>query len=289
MIRALALLALAACSKDSTETVATTGSARRAIDAPSKGAELMATFEPMVEKLCACKDRRCAKPLSDAFEAAMQREIPLVQNEAGVGAALGQLAMKAQSCTWTTLYIAEMPSEPIVVTTNADEMITYAYKTLATERSAIVDISIDYVQADGTVPPKYGRVTIPTGRRKPPAPADDPDRPIGAPISETPLPTDEDTTRLQCAVFVWAGATPAITTMGCRTDRSIPRPRCRVTEIWARAIKDQAPATGLAKLSVYPASGSAEQYWGFQITDTARKVQFSRYYNDDCATAVERE
>src|SRR5207237_1246054 len=100
------------------------------------------------------------------------------------------LSTRYAECAQKAMGIAagsgEASTPPAEAITNADRLIKATYDTLGPY--AVQKITISYVRADGTIDPTYGEADVELGRPKPPDPADDPDRPIGAPVSQTPAP-----------------------------------------------------------------------------------------------------
>lgn len=143
-------------------------------------------------------------------------------------------------------------------------------------------LEIRYARADGALDAEYGGMSV--DFRVPPAPpADDPKRPIGAPLP--PPPSGQ--TSMDCPSFsVEHGRIVEGTTL-CMGFQRLAPPRCTVAQVWARAIADQAPKAALASLDLHE-SGEDAQAWEFAISDPPRNIDFKHTYPDDCEAVVER-
>jgi hypothetical protein len=145
-----------------------------------------------------------------------------------------------------------------------------------------------YIDAKGQVDRTYGRIDVTYGRLKPPDPADDPKRPIGAPV-ETP-PLDPAVSANTCPHHIWKAGVRERENAYCLAQHALERPRCRVVDIWQKAIKMGDPAQGLAKLALVPTDVAHDQpqHWTFNIDDEPRKIHAAHEFPDDCKPIVEK-
>ena len=154
-------------------------------------------------------------------------------------------------------------------------------------------LEVDYVQTDGTLDATHGRIRIETRKPKPPKPADDPNRPTGAPEPGDPMlgmMMDNCPSQYWSPRSGWAEQRDSCLSFG---DEPVGQPRCTVAAILEHARVDGAPS-GLARVNVewtYMIDGSVVRgwKWSFSITDDARDISFRREYDDrSCSIAVER-
>jgi len=180
--------------------------------------------------------------------------------------------------------------------TNVDEMLKRSFDVLGDEYFA-ADLDIDYVRADGTLDAAYGELTIETGKRprpKPPKPADDPNRPVGAPEPHDNSQHEEMMVMVmaKCPHITWKnGAIDVQREASCSMFRShmLKRPRCTIAGILAAARDAGAPQNALAKISFEVGFGDeAVQTWRFSIDDNPRDIHFRHEGKDDCEAIVEK-
>ncbi|MFN0253640.1 MAG: hypothetical protein ACKV2T_42625 [Kofleriaceae bacterium] len=144
-----------------------------------------------------------------------------------------------------------------------------------------VQVTIDYVRPDGMIDPAYGVVEVAFGSASADrAPADDPNRPTGAPVT-TPAKPPPPTT---CSRLIWRAGTWSSARLSCGT--KVFEVRCTVPIIWERAIAKGAPRDAVAKLSISMFARSAPQ-WTFRIEDSVRGVSFRDTFDDDCGLVAE--
>ncbi len=180
----------------------------------------------------------------------------------------------------------EAPEPARGVATAADQLIRdgLARSDAGTQLRYLV---ASYVHADGTIDTTYGELVMQFERDT--RPADDPNRPIGAPVRE---PADH--THDSCAAPSWKAGAWTVSHTSCRPmhmsgrDPMVP-PHCPLAEIWRRAIGDGAPPTALAVLTLVTAGAHAPQGWQLAVDDSPRGIHFSHRYADDCAVHVEAE
>jgi len=184
------------------------------------------------------------------------------------------------------------PAPPPV--SSVDEMIRASYGQLGKDHF-VSKVTVEYVRADGTLDPKYGEVTVETGKRrrpKPPKPADDPNRPIGAPEPVAPVENDYmDVVMAKCPRITWSKGTMRRDESSCSmfASRELARPRCTVFEILAKAATAGAPANALAKIEFSTGYGEpAGQSWQLSIDDNPRDIHFRHDGTDDCAPIAEK-
>lgn len=185
------------------------------------------------------------------------------------------------------------PPSPV---TSVDEMLKRSFEALGDEYFA-ADIEINYVRADGTLDPTYGEVTVETGKQprpKPPRPADDPSRPVGAP--EPPDNAEREAmmemVMAKCPHITWKNGAVLVRRDGsCSMFRSrkLQRPRCTVVGILAAARDAGAPANALAKISFEADFGDdGVQSWSLSIDDNPRDIHFKHAGKDDCEPIMEK-
>lgn len=88
--------------------------------------------------------------------------------------------------------------------------------------------------------------------------------------------------------FTWDAAGRRRSALGYNLRATVLRPpRCRVRQLWQRAITSGAPETALAVVELVAAEAGRPQHWVFSITDVPRQVFFRLEVPDDCPIAVE--
>ena len=178
---------------------------------------------------------------------------------------------------------------------NVDEMIRASYGQLGADHF-VAKVTIEYVRADGTLDPTYGEVTLETGKRrppKPPKPADDPNRPIGAPEPVVPIENDYmDYVMAKCPRISWSKGemrTERESSCSMFASRELLSPRCTVFEILAKAAAAGAPANALAKIEFSTTFGEPTgQSWSLSIDDNPRDIHFRQEGTDECAPIAEK-
>ena len=258
----------------------------------SKLEGLHARFAEFTDRICSCKDKACADKVHDDMtawskdvSAQVKRENPSeaeMKRLEAVGRRYAECTSKLYAATGQVPTAAPpaigMTDEKI---TNADRLIKLTYDELGLGYR-VSKLRLAYVRADGTLDPQYGEVDIELGKPEPPEPADDPDRPIGAPVPAA-APTYDMMAR--CPAYRWKA--------GVRTNREtsclmfgdgIARPKCSVREVWKRAIDKGAPEKALAVLQL---SGPPMQSWKLSIDDDPRDIHFSIDVEDTCEPTLE--
>ena len=254
----------------------------------------IAEFAEFADRMCACKDQACADRLqedmtkwSQELAAKSAPEKPSAADAKRMqenGAKYAACYSKATGGGQPTIRAAEpTPPAPSEKITNADRLIKFSYDNLG--GLAVSKLLISYVRADGTIDEKYGEAIVDLGKPKPPDPADDPNRPIGAPVIQTAPVIDEDVSA-RCPVYTWkAGVRTSEDTTCIMSDQGLARPKCSVVEVWKRAVDKGAPKQGLAVMELR--SGSP-QSWHFSIDDEPRSIHFSLDVDDTCAPTLEK-
>jgi hypothetical protein len=150
-------------------------------------------------------------------------------------------------------------------------------------------LEVRYVRADGSMDPTYGELIVTFDAPTPTAVADDPARPIGAPVPE-PVTVKPRRAGSRCPRLVWKPSGWASTLHFCTQGEQLVGPRCAVTEIWARAVAKGAPKDALAVLEIQGPDPryNLTQRWQFRITDRPRKVDVRHLFADDCTPVVEK-
>jgi hypothetical protein len=177
------------------------------------------------------------------------------------------------------------PPAPVKVT-DADQILKQAFELVQTGH-VVAELGVSYVRADGTLDPTYGTADVRLARYKPPAPADDPARPLGAPV---PVDTSAAEINGSCPKYSWKQGVRTDTTTFCSTPGAgLSKPSCSIVEVWKRAIDAGAPAHGLAVLTLNGTGpGIPVQYWSFAIDDGPRNVHFSHSVQDTCEPTLEK-
>ncbi|HEX3759852.1 MAG TPA: hypothetical protein VHW23_14155, partial [Kofleriaceae bacterium] len=182
----------------------------------------------------------------------------------------------------------------------ADAVIQRAFDR-ANDTFAVSDLTLEYVRQDGTLDPTYGHAQIQFGHRPhpPPPPADDPRRPIGAPVPP-PAAVQESLFDHQddCPRVTWEPGHFESVAGGSSCGQLIPpirgplgHPHCGVREIWKRAIAKGAPAEALARLALETdmlADDHTRPVWKFTIEDAPRGIHIEETIADDCEPVVEK-
>lgn len=169
----------------------------------------------------------------------------------------------------------------------------------ASDTFAVSDVVLEYVRQDGTLDPTYGHAQFKFGHRPhpPPPPADDPKRPIGAPIPPSPPAVSLFERSEDCPRVTWESGQLDDEAGGISCEQFMPpirmplsHPRCTVREIWKRAIAKGAPAEALARLQAEGdmLSDDARQVWKFAIEDAPRGIHIEETFADDCNPVVEQ-
>lgn len=268
-------------------------------------AQAMAKMAEAMDKMCACKDHACAQKVQEemtrwaqdiARRAGDRRPEPMSEEDqqryTATTMQMAECAQKAYSPELTRpdagvpRVDAAPPVEqadaapPVEKITNADRLIKLTFDSLGD--LALKKLVISYVRADGTIDDTYGTADVELGIPKPPDPADDPDRPIGAPVPAA-RPAYDGVQR--CPSFAWRrGVRNEDTTSCLMLDAGLARPKCSVVEVWKRAIDKGAPEKALAVLEL---RGPPDQSWKLRIDDAPRGIHFAIDVPDTCAPTLE--
>ena len=247
--------------------------------------DIISTVRTFSERACACTTKACAERVLQAFERFDWRADSAPPSKAE-RALLEELETTVTECvrkasappTVDSEGLAMPPSKPIH---DADAIVRHTYSGLG--KYVVSAIQLDYVRATGELDPKYGKATFVLGIARPPDPAEDPDRPLGAPIVDAAPPPDVSSD--QCPIYQWTKGARATIKRACELTTAITRPKCSVVEVWRRAIAGKAPAEGLAKLTFQATPSPA---WTFAIDDAPRKVKVRQTIADTCEPTIER-
>ncbi|MEO8703358.1 MAG: hypothetical protein ABI867_25145 [Kofleriaceae bacterium] len=287
MTRAAALLlALAGCgSKDTPPDTA------------------LATMTELADQMCACKDTACATEVNAALQrwgADMARTTKPAADKPDPARAKAMItATERMAQCLTKLSIAAMPTptpeptppRPDDTVADLPELpkaplavaaLVQSARAAATKREAhlvVARLELAYVRADGTLDPKYGELVI---EFRAGSDSDDSRRPIGAPVPEPVALPDDCPTWTVHEVGGWI-----VEHHGCTPEVELPPARCSVQQIFARAIKDGAPAAALAGMKLV-LDGTSPAVWKFSVVDAPRRIDFQRVYRDDCTPIIER-
>jgi len=259
----------------------------------SETGEALATFRAYQEQMCACRDKTCADRVTADLqrwsdEMARNEREPAPPDETQLKQ-LQEVGTKLGECLTKLMGQGDAPAPPLVPGTkvrNADEILKRTYDELA--GASVTEIQLSYVRADGAVDPTYGVAQIQIGRAKRVTPADDPSRPIGAPVPVDRAAVDD--MRAHCPRYTWKDGARAESEGSCISIGTIERPRCSVVEVWKQAIEHGAPAQALAVLALAPANPiiNDTQTWSFRVDDAPRDIHFSLDVPDVCAPTLEK-
>jgi hypothetical protein len=177
---------------------------------------------------------------------------------------------------------------------SVDEMIKRTFAKYGREY-VISDLDIQYVRPDGTLDPSYGKVDIETTVRlepDPPPPADDPNRPVGAPEPDRGRRRDPYLARAmaKCPDIQWTSAGMRVTPeASCSImPREVLQPRCTVVGILALARDGGAPPNALGRIQFGQDVIDNGQTWTFTVDDNPRDIHFRLEGKDDCAPIMEK-
>lgn len=252
--------------------------------------DLLAKFAEFRDRMCACQDKSCVDKVQDDLtrwtsEAAKQPGRDVADYE--LAKQIAEVTKEFTDCQTRANAVmggeAPLPAEPIF---DADRIVKLTYEQKGSY--VVSELSIWYVDAQANVDATYGRLETELGRVKPPDPADDPKRPIGAPV--TPRPVDPAIIASDCPHYTWQAGKRDRRDTGCLAIHVLERPRCSVRQVWQRAITDGAPAKGLASIQLEGTDAAADkpQQWRFSIEDVPRGIHFDKEYRDDCQPIVEK-
>ncbi len=245
------------------------------------------------DKMCACKDKACANKVQDemnawAAEMTSRNEQPARPDERtmkemqDIGTRYGECLAKAFGGETALPAPPPGPGTPLL----ADVLAKQTFDEAGT--TAIVTLlRFSYVREDGVIDPTYGTAEVHLGKPTRKKAADDPNRPIGAPVPVDPAVLDDVLAR--CPVYEWKGGVRTAGEGSCMSIGELARPHCSVVEVWKQAIEEGAPAKGLAilELSASPAAGEP-QSWTFTIDDEPRAIHFSKPVPDVCDPTLEK-
>jgi hypothetical protein len=267
---------------------AATACKRRSGDGPDEGINAMVRFADL---MCGCRDKACADKVQDemtrwASQQAKQASPSDKISESEVKT-LQEVMTRYSECMTKVMAGDVAPagtgSGGATIALDVTAVLRQVRDRVAKtgRKLEMSKLEIAYARADGMLDAEYGTLAI--DYRVPPAPpADDPKRPIGAPLP--PPPTGQ--TSMDCPSFsVEQGRIVEGKTL-CMGFQSLTPPRCTVAQVWARAIADQAPKAALASLELHESDGA--QSWSFAISDPPRNIDFKHLYPDDCVAVVER-
>jgi hypothetical protein len=276
VIRGLALIAaLAGCKKPSDKSE----------DRPDP----VVAMTELATAMCECTGKKCA----DDVHQQLQRwgSTVTVGQSPKDPAKMAEQTNKFAQC-YTTIQLKELsppaaperplPELPASLHVGKLVVAARAQAEKRDKRLVVSRLEIQYARADGTLDPTHGSLEIEFRAR--PERADDPGRPIGAPVpSPAEIPDD-------CPSWTVAQSTGWVElTHDCTANRELPPAKCSVEQVFARAIKEAAPAAALATLSLE--LGSDEKYtpyWTFAIVDQPRKIDIHKSYTDDCQPVIEK-
>jgi hypothetical protein len=258
-------------------------------------ARVLREFTDFRDKACACKDPACAEKVQEDFQRWAEEQAKNASNAPRntypeMAKQMAEAATQFQECITKAKgdappadKPATVPPPPAEKVFDAERIIRLAFEQRGTY---VVDhLELAYVDARGQLDAKYGRAEIGYGREKPPDPADDPKRPIGAPVEAAPI----DTTIMsaECPKLTWVGGQRTQEVKICLAMTAFARPRCSVPQLWKQAIAIDAPPQALASLQLVASEGKA-QYWVFEIEDAPRGIHIRHELADTCQPIVEK-
>jgi len=253
----------------------------------SAGADpsIIAKMTEFRDVMCACADQACADQVQakvTTWGEQMTKQFGDVKPDPELVKAASEIMTRYSECFAKLTPPKPPPKSPLK---QVDALVKIARDHAAkhTKHLVMSKLEATYIRADGTLDPEYGGLEVEFKMRPGPA-ADDPKRPIGAPVK---APSDGQTDS-DCPHWTTrSGAWEAGTTY-CMPTYELGPARCSVPQVWARAIRDQAPAAGLASLSLQQLENTTRTQWMFSITDAPRGIDFHRTYPDDCEPVVEQ-
>lgn len=177
---------------------------------------------------------------------------------------------------------ASNPAMPLA----ADKLVAQAFEDARSRGNTVTKLQLSYVREDGVLDPAYGTAEAQLGAPKRKTPADDPNRPIGAPVPSDPQMSED--LAATCPTYTWERGARTETTGSCLAFGVIERPRCSVLELWKQALEAGAPGKALAVIALYPATQSQPQTWTFTIEDGPRDIHFQKTIPDTCDPTLEK-
>lgn len=252
--------------------------------------EVRAKVEAYRDMMCACRDQACAEKVQadmqrwgseEAKHAATHHVDPAFAKQ------LAELTTKYSECQQQALGVPTGESPPPAEKLfDADRIIKHTYDGKGA--FVVSQLALYYVDAHGKVDATYGRVDTEYGHPRPPDPADDPKRPIGAPVA--PRAPDPISAANDCPHYTWTAGIRERRNANCLALQILERPRCTVLEVWQRAIKGGAPDKGLAVVQLLPTDTARDipQHWTFNIDDEPRRIHVAQEIRDDCQPVVEK-
>lgn len=238
------------------------------------------------DQMCKCNDEPCVTKVIDAMQA--WTSTMAKPSDAKPDPALMKLVERYSECMTTVINKSagsappppppKPAPKPEVVTGDVELLVARAMTEVGA--NPLSDLALEYVKSDGTLDGTYGKLTVRTAKR--PANADDPSRPLGAPVAVEPTRSGRD----DCPFIVVEHSTWSHTAGTCHSVENLAHPHCGAREVWRQAIVAGAPPAALASLRL-EAYGSG-QHWYFTIDDGPRNVHFRHLVPDDCAAVVEQ-
>jgi hypothetical protein len=248
-------------------------------------ADALAKMEQFTAMMCNCKDKACADKVNDDMTRWGQElaKTPGLEGKPDPDMAKksADVMTKYTECMTKLLMMGATQGDwalpPVPKSPTVDTLIKAARESAATQNKTLMLAKLEarYVRSTGALDPTYGSLELGFGQ---PADKDDPNRPIGAPVPE---PKDRLDT---CPTWTmgkegWSGSVASCAPV-------LAPARCNLQQIWQRAIKEDAPAAGLASISL--AADGTSQQWTFSIVDEPRKININKTFPDDCEPIVEK-
>ena len=253
--------------------------------------ELLAKLDEFKQRACACTDKLCAMKVQALMTTWSEQQAKDASSTVSPSEHLvAQMTETTQAITTCLTDAGQVepgetrpPAQPIF---DADQIVKLSFDQHGPY--VVAELVLAYIDAKGQADRTYGRIDVTYGRLKPPDPADDPKRPIGAPVEEKPL--DPEIASYKCPHYVWQAGKRDRQNAPCLAEHALDRPRCRVVDIWQKALKMGDPAQGLAKLALVPTdvANDKPQHWTFRIDDEPRKIHVAHEFPDDCQPIVEK-
>jgi hypothetical protein len=255
----------------------------------SDGQAALAAMRDFTDRICACKDRACATKVQEEMarwsEDMARHGDPARPPDEATVKALTEVTTRFTTCMSAAMDGIFVPAST-GPTAGAPFQIDAQLRSVR-ERAAhhpkklvMSRLEINYARADGTLDPKYG--TLEVSFAVPPAPpADDPNRPIGAPLPPPPSAQQD----MDCPEWKFADGHWQQHETICMGMSVLAPAHCTIAQVWARAIADEAPPGALATLAL---EEGPPQQWLFTISDPPRNVDFRKTYADDCEPVLEK-
>jgi hypothetical protein len=253
---------------------------------PSKDRAALEKVVEFSNRMCQCKDKACAdlvmRDMKRWGDEMAKNADPHDKPDPKQVEKVTQAMSDFSKCATNLLAGGSQTPPQSIKSTDADVLIVAA---LAEAKQApLSELTVAYVKSDATLDATYGKLTVRSGKRPPQDPADDPKRPIGAPVPPVPPPTVD----VDCWTFEVENGKQKRETFPCLRGE-LAQPHCTVREVWKRAMAAEAPPSALATVTLVAALENAPQHWLLAIEDAPRNLHFLHEVIDDCPPVLEKQ